>query len=467
MGKNTPDAPDYTSAAQATAASNRQSTYSQTAANRPNQNTPFGSTSWTSEDQFDQAGYDRALQDWQAQGSRLGKNANDPEYLKLMPQRNDYYSQNWTQNTTLDPELQHALDSQMQMQSGRSDLANSLFPRAQQEFGQEMDWGNLNPMSFGPGGPAQYGAMPQGEQYQRNLDTSGLPDIDPSQKYYDKAGDAIFNQWSARNDPQMQRASEQLDTRLRNQGLKPGDQAYDQAVRDLQDQQSYARNDASMSATIGAGNEASRMQGMDLGARGQLFGETATGGAFANDAATRAFQQSLGLGEFGDTRSNNQFSQNLQSANFGNNARMQQIAEAMQKRGFSLNEINALISGQQVNMPQFSGFNAAGNSGGTDYSGAAKDQYQSALDAFNAKQSAISGMMSGVSNLGGTAMMFSDRRLKTNIRKIGEDPRGFNYYRWNWKTGGSGVGVMADEVAHLGIVHRHESGYDMVNYAAL
>ena len=65
------------------------------------------------------------------------------------------------------------------------------------------------------------------------------------------------------------------------------------------------------------------------------------------------------------------------------------------------------------------------------------------------------GNLAGIANLGIAAYgagMFSDRRLKKNITKIGEH-KGFNIYSWTWnivaeKMGlaGSTVGVMADEV---------------------
>lgn len=61
---------------------------------------------------------------------------------------------------------------------------------------------------------------------------------------------------------------------------------------------------------------------------------------------------------------------------------------------------------------------------------------------------------------------FSDRRLKTNIVHIGMTERGNRKYRWDWISGGSGEGVMADEVRHIpGAVHQHESGYLMVDYS--
>ena len=65
----------------------------------------------------------------------------------------------------------------------------------------------------------------------------------------------------------------------------------------------------------------------------------------------------------------------------------------MQKRGFSLNEINALLSGQQVNAPQMPNFSQAA-------SAQAAPIYQSAVDQGNFDQA--SNPMSGLMGLAGT-----------------------------------------------------------------
>lgn len=64
--------------------------------------------------------------------------------------------------------------------------------------------------------------------------------------------------------------------------------------------------------------------------------------------------------------------------------------------------------------------------------------------------SLLSGLGQAV-NIGTDAVsLFSDRRLKTNIRKIGEHADGLGRYVWNYVWGGpQHEGVMADEVAQL------------------
>lgn len=71
-------------------------------------------------------------------------------------------------------------------------------------------------------------------------------------------------------------------------------------------------------------------------------------------------------------------------------------------------------------------------------------------------------------NLGGprSAGDFSDRRLKKNIRHIGYTERGNKLYEWEWKTGGFGRGVIAQEVEHIpGAVSADEDGILRVDYS--
>lgn len=74
------------------------------------------------------------------------------------------------------------------------------------------------------------------------------------------------------------------------------------------------------------------------------------------------------------------------------------------------------------------------------------------------------------STVGGIASIFSDRRLKTDIVKIGEEPDGLGIYRFRYLGQlARVVGVMADEVAQLRpwALGRRVAGYATVNYGAL
>lgn len=327
MGKSA-KAPDYTGAAEATGESSKEVTNMQTWANRPNQNTPWGSTTWDQSSQI------------------------DPSTGKPMTQ--------WTQNTTLTPQAQQALEDQFAVQGGRSDIARELLPRAQQEFGEQMDWSQFQDLAQTPrAGTVKTGLGADATQ------------VNPSERYYNEAGDALMNQFNARMEPKFQRDTAALETQLRNRGFNPGDQGYDQALADMRQSQGDQSSNAAFQAAQLAGQEGSRMYGMDMGARQQQMDE---------------------LG-FGNEATGQQYGMDTQSANYQNTLRQQQISEEMQRRGFSLNEINALISGQQVSMPTMPGFQGASRAAGVDYSGAAQNQYQADQNSANANNAFLNSIM--------------------------------------------------------------------------
>lgn len=444
MSKSTPKAPDYAAAAQEQAQSSKEVTNMQTWANRPDQVTPWGTTSWDSAATIDPA-----------TGQAVTR---------------------WTQNTTLDPTLQAALDSQMQLQLDRSNLAGQLTGRMQNEYGRAMDWSGLPQAGQGVSAPTLNAQGPQvaaPEQFQRSLDTSGLQNVDPSQRYYQQAGDAVYNQWASRAMPAQQQAQEQLRTRLYNQGLKEGDQAYDNEMAKLRMQQGDAQQQAAMQATQMAGSEAQRMYGMDQGQRQQQFNERLQAGQFGNQAAQAAlgqnqqiFGQQLGAANYQNQLGQQGFQNQLQASQYQNQLRQQALAEQMQQRGFSLNEINALLNGQQVNMPSMPNFSQAAASQGLQSLQAADMQQQANLANYNAQQQAMQGMMSGIGSVAGGIMTggaMSDRRMKKHIRRIGTTPGGTPVYRFNYVWGGPRqIGVMADEVPHAVVEF---CGFKFVDYS--
>jgi len=66
-----------------------------------------------------------------------------------------------------------------------------------------------------------------------------------------------------------------------------------------------------------------------------------------------------------------------------------------------------------------------------------------------------------------SAFSFSDARLKKNIVRVGDDPRGFGLYEYDFIWGDRERGVIAQEVIGILPVAVHESGYLMVDYGAL
>lgn len=356
---STQDQPDYTGAAEKQAQSSKEVTNIQNWANRPNQFTPWGSTTWNSNEAIDPATGQSVTQ--------------------------------WTQQQQLRPELESALQSQVGLQNYRSDLGRQFSGRVAEDFSKPYDWTNLPGMATGPG-VQDYGAQRQ------------------------RIESELFNKMA----PIHQSQESQLRTRLANQGLTQGSEAFEGELGRLRESQAGERYNALQTA----GAEQQRLFGMDT-----------------------------------------------QAAQFANQVRQQAISEQSQQRNMSLNELNALLTGQQVQSPSMPGFQPAQASQATQYLDAAKAQGSYNLEA--SKQAADSGnsMWGGIGQAVGTgAMLFamSDARLKTNIKRIGTYAPGVGVYSYEI-FGRPEIGVMAQELMTVrpDLVAVHDSGYLMVNYGGL
>jgi hypothetical protein len=395
-----PPPPDYAGAAQQQAEASKEITNIQNFANRPQINTPWGTQSWGT-----QAGIDPAT------GQRVTQ---------------------WTQNTTLAPGLQAALDSQIGTQLGRSQLAGGFMGRVADEYSRPFEWNNLP--DFAQAGQAT------GIQTGLGQGAPGLPQFDSGYR------DRVATDLMTRMQPVHERQQGQLETQLANQGHTIGSEGYTRALADMQSRQAAER----YNALDTAGNEAQRLYNMGMGSRQQAMSE---------------------LG-FGNQATSQQYGLNRQFAGDQNQLRQAMIAEQAQRRGMSLNEMNALLTGQQVNMPQMPGFNQAQRSETPNILGATQMGYDAQLGAFNANQAGASNMMGGLFSMGSAALsnpfMFSDRRLKSNIKRVGTHAIGVGIYEYTMM-GMPQRGVIAQEVEAVrpDLVKRHANGYLMVNYGGL
>jgi Chaperone of endosialidase len=105
-------------------------------------------------------------------------------------------------------------------------------------------------------------------------------------------------------------------------------------------------------------------------------------------------------------------------------------------------------------------------------------QYNAQMGDFNARQAAQANLNQGLFQLGGSAMMMSDIRLKENIKPVGVMPNGLTLYSFEYvdevkshPLAGDGihVGVMAQEVEQVFpyAVKTLDDGYKVVDYGLL
>lgn len=180
------------------------------------------------------------------------------------------------------------------------------------------------------------------------LDYGALPGLPDAEATRSQAIDASFNQARSRLDPMWGQRGDALKASLLNSGFSEGDAGYKNAMGEFERDRDDAYNSA-MNSAIGSGAQAAQ----------QMFG--------------------MGMGQ-----------------------RQQALSEAIQQRDMPLNELNAMLNGQQVGMPSQPGVSQATQLQGTNYSGAANTAYQNAFDAYSLQQAQQQAQMNGwMSLLGG------------------------------------------------------------------
>ncbi len=262
-----------------------------------------------------------------------------------------------------------------------------------------LDTGTANKQALANTASGMLGTIGQTYGQPANFDNTISPEIKQAQ-------DAAYKSQTQYLDPQFARAEDEQRTRLANQGVVQGSDAYGKATDQLAQQKQQAYQGAQNSA-ISAGNAE----------QGNLF------------------SQMYGL------------------------------------RELPLNEFSALTTGSQVqqpNLPNVPGTQVAN----TNTAGITQGAYQDQLGAFNANQQGINNLYNLAGTLGGAALL-SDRRLKRNIKYLGDTSGGFRAYSFKFKDAAHGTGtyygVMADEVRALKpeAVTRGIDGFDRVYYGML
>ena len=343
MGGKSAPAPDYTAAANSQASASKDITNTQNFANRPTINTPWGSQTWQTS-----AGIDPAT------GQRVTQ---------------------WTQNNTLTPAEQKALESQQAIQQNQSDAAKGLTNQIDQNVSTPINWDGFNKLSTGP----------QGGGAATSINTNGVPGMGNVGQMNQQGIDAAYKQFSSLNDPLFQQQNDHLQASLVAQGLKPGDAAYDQAMNNQQNQQQVQRQQAQNQAVLTGNQIGNTNFGEQQAANNQGFGQ----------AEAQFNAQNAGEGQ--------NFNQQSAAASFGNQVTQQQIAQALQRQSAPINLSNALLTGQQVSQPNMPNFVSSQASQTPQLLQAAQSQYSAAQDGANA-QNALTGSLIGAGAKIGSAM---------------------------------------------------------------
>lgn len=314
-----------------------------------------------------------------------------------------------TATTTLDPAQQKLLDQNNAISAQLNDLAGKGIGYVAQASANPIDQSKLPPLTAG-----------LGTNWQSILGQKGDPNLSADNAGAVGLRDKITDAMMQRLQPYLDKQREAMNTRLANQGITHGSEAW----KWDQDANNRAENDQRIAALLAGDQE----------------------------------QQQL-------------FSQGLASAQFGNQARQQAIQEADYFKNQPLNMLNALRTGNQTTTPQFGNVAGGAQINSAPIYQATNDSYNAALSKYKADIASQGGFLGGLASLGGAAITkWSDRRLKQNISLVGRMANGLGIYSYNYLWSQSPeLGVMADEVAAIcpealgPMVH----GFATVNYGAL
>lgn len=373
-----------------------------------------------------------------------------------------------TATTQLSPEQQHLYDQNVGISTSLNDLA-------QQGIGYVGD-AVSNPITADSiGGPGLATGLARSEfdptadptlnQIQGQYDFSGV-DALPSSSDFNSQRDQITDAYMQRLQPYLDKQRAALDTKLSNQGITHGSEAYGWD----QDILNRGENDQRIAALLAGDQQQQAMFNQAMGRRQQGVGEAISQGNFGNQAQSQEFMQNQqGLQNFNNAAQGN-FAQGLAASQFQNQARQQAIQEADYMQNQPLNMLNALRSGNQVQMPQFSNVSNGAQIAPPPLYAAAGDQYSAAMQQYNAKLAQQGALMSGIGGLASAGIMASDRRLKKAIKYVYTRLDGLSVYLYRYLTGRTWyLGVMADEVAVLrpDALGPKIAGFATVNYKVL
>jgi hypothetical protein len=431
-------------------------------AGNPEGDTTTGSTT------FDQAGFDRANA---ARGAA--------------PTREAYTTGGGipTVTQTLNPQAQQTLDAQMRVQTALANLGQTGATNAQNVLNTPFN-PTLNPIQSSvynniPGynpvavsnvqtglGAGDYGLA----RANTNANTYGLASGNVNANTYGLAQGSVPLQTSLntsqltqmptnagmsaqqaildRLNPTIQQGDTSFKQALANQGLAPGTQAYDAAMRnremsknDLYSQAALQGINVDMSArqqglnelnttgtfanqaqlagaglynqavgqNFGQGVTANQLQNQAVA---QNFGQGVTADQLYNSAVGQNFNQALAAQQANNAAQAQQFGQNLgyaqfgnQAAQFNNQATQQSLAQQSALRAQPLNEILGLMGGSQIQLPQFQGYQGAQVAPAPTFAGT-QAQGQQAMQNYGIQQAGNNSTMQGLTSLGGMAAMY-------------------------------------------------------------
>jgi hypothetical protein len=289
-----------------------------------------------------------------------------------------------TVEQTFSPDQQGLYDQQTELSSSLNDTAIGGLGRVNDFMGTGFDTSGFTQVD-----PLDFSALPE----TRGIDLDALPDfgsltgnnlidvnrvdtgtlaprtVEGSVGGFDNIYNALMDREQSRFDTRRSNTEADLIAR----GFNPGGEGFDNRFDEI----NRAENDFSLGAMMAAGDEQSRLFGLessgraqdlyeqntqqaaDQSFRGQQFSEEAAIGSFANQLRSMGMDEQTIAAQIDNARNQQLFNQQLDTQASQGTRRSNDIAEALMTRQLPLNEINALRTGNQSTLPNFQQYTGA------------------------------------------------------------------------------------------------------------
>lgn len=506
-GTSIPPAPDPRVTGAAQTATNVETARVQAALNRLNQVGPEGRITYSQApptQQFDEEGYKKAyaLELGSNQGAfgAVGLDENgQPLAGTLSPEKEAALrarftsttpSDQYTVTTELSPQNQYLYDLSKRAQTTYGETAGQQLEAVRGMLSQPFqgqpyrDYGDnaLQVTSGAASSAMDQMATPFSDPGKWSSEDAATRSWQAASKASELAGQPINTDYNAvrqqaidaansRLQPQFAQQEDALRTRLLNSGIPEGSEAWNRAYQQMNQSQNDARMQALLNAEALTGQaiqQTGALRGIPLSELGQASALASAQG----QEATRAFGQAAQARQipFQEAQVLSGLSTNIA------NQSAQRLQQEMAMRAQPINEASALLTGQQVGTPAAQQV-VPTQVAPTDYLGAVNSAYGGQVAGAQSRNQAQQAMMGGLTGLagtlGGAALLSglfsgggaaaggmgavggalplfaaSDRRLKTDIRRVGETKAGLPIYTYRYKDGGpTQMGVMAQDVA--------------------
>jgi hypothetical protein len=337
---------------------------------------------------------------------------------------NNWYIPRWTATQTLSPTQQNIANLGEMSQTNLAGLAADQSGKLRNLLGSPMNTAGAPAAS----GTSLFRSFPYADldyadvgSQQRSFGDAGAVtrDYGPADNF-SADRQRVEQGMYQRMAPQLEADRLRMQAQLRDQGNLAGGEAYNVS----QDQFNRQLTDARLGIMAQGGQEqkllndmAAQKAGFQNAAQKQAFDQAQGRATFANAAQQQDYTQAALRGQFRNAGLAQRLGQEQAATNAENTARQNWLTEQYAARNQPIQEISALMSGSQVQSPNFVNTNS-GNVATTDIGGLTNARfsqdmanYQQSSQNFNQIMGGIFGAVSGL-----TA---SDKRIKDVGRKLG------------------------------------------------